>query len=709
MPTPSTQVLTITAPRSGAAFLPDVKEHVENLHTRAPITLASVGGTASAFTATATPTPASLVDGMEFWFTPNATPNAGSTLNISGLGAKNLATPDGTNIAAGAMVSGSRYKLVYDGTKLRVQTVELKADKACTISAAGLATGGGDLSADRTITVTAASSAEVVTGTETGKAVTPSALTGAVAAGQRVAQKGSDIASSSSIDLGAATGDYVDVTGTTTISALGTVAAGIERTVRFTGALTLTHNATSLILPGEANITTAAGDVAVFRSLGSGNWRCISYQPASAAAIPAGASAAIAGTATNRVMTPADDKAALDARQSLLGLSIGTEAAEYDADGIVLRRWGPEGEMIVSGDVITGSGPVLTSAAAVEMLDGDVPGHIASDGIFPLVLNERGELEGIPSDSFAIQVLERASAVTDFSTIVPLADVVVWSDSMAAEGSGWGADLATLFAGLRTVTTLGIGGQQSEQIAQRQGGYPILVNASANIPTSGTVNLTPQNGNPISGLTGINATLIGIEGTINASASPWVFTRTAAGDAVAVPNGSRVYLTEYDVYRNWTAVFVSGANDLSGMSGNPDDVALQAIVDVNISMVRHLSPRLKHFVFVGITSSSGHRSNGTTGEQQGLARVLRLNELLRDAVGEDHFIDMQAFMVNRAIYEAISDGLLSSGSYPTAQDLLDIAAGTIPASLRVDGTHYSTTGKQMAAKHVKRHLEGKGF
>lgn len=90
--------------------------------------------------------------------------------------------------------------------------------------------------------------------------------------------KGADIASASTTDIGAATGDFVDVTGTTTVTALGTIAAGIERTVRFTGALTLTHNATSLILPGAANITTVAGDIAIFRSLGSGNWLCVNYQ-----------------------------------------------------------------------------------------------------------------------------------------------------------------------------------------------------------------------------------------------------------------------------------------------------------------------------------------------------------------------------------------------------------------------------------------------
>lgn len=89
--------------------------------------------------------------------------------------------------------------------------------------------------------------------------------------------KGADIASAATTDIGAATGNFVDVTGTTTITALGTVQAGTRRIVRFTGALTLTHNATSLILPTSANITTANGDVAEFVSLGGGNWKCSNY------------------------------------------------------------------------------------------------------------------------------------------------------------------------------------------------------------------------------------------------------------------------------------------------------------------------------------------------------------------------------------------------------------------------------------------------
>lgn len=91
--------------------------------------------------------------------------------------------------------------------------------------------------------------------------------------------KGSDIASASTADLAAATteGLFHDITGTTTITSLGTVGAGVWKVIKFEGALTLTHNATSLILPGAANITTADGDVAIFVSEGSGNWRCVSY------------------------------------------------------------------------------------------------------------------------------------------------------------------------------------------------------------------------------------------------------------------------------------------------------------------------------------------------------------------------------------------------------------------------------------------------
>jgi hypothetical protein len=85
------------------------------------------------------------------------------------------------------------------------------------------------------------------------------------------------VASAATTDIGSAKSSNLLVTGAVTITSLGTVAAGTVRKVRFSGAPLLTYNATSLILPGAANIQAAAGDCAEFESLGSGNWVCRGY------------------------------------------------------------------------------------------------------------------------------------------------------------------------------------------------------------------------------------------------------------------------------------------------------------------------------------------------------------------------------------------------------------------------------------------------
>ncbi len=90
-----------------------------------------------------------------------------------------------------------------------------------------------------------------------------------------------DLASAATTDIGAQTSLAVRITGTTTITSFGSNYAG-PRFLTFAGALTLTHNATSLILPGGANITTAAGDtcVAVPNLATPTGWRILAYQKA---------------------------------------------------------------------------------------------------------------------------------------------------------------------------------------------------------------------------------------------------------------------------------------------------------------------------------------------------------------------------------------------------------------------------------------------
>jgi hypothetical protein len=121
----------------------------------------------------------------------------------------------------------------------------------------------------------------------------------AIQAGIRYVYSQDTIASAATTDLGSKDSGYLTISGTTTITSLGTVSAGINKRCVFSGALILTHNATSLILPGAANITTVAGDVLFFESLGSGNWRCIAYLPTTGGVV----TTTNAVTLTNKTLT----------------------------------------------------------------------------------------------------------------------------------------------------------------------------------------------------------------------------------------------------------------------------------------------------------------------------------------------------------------------------------------------------------------------
>lgn len=94
------------------------------------------------------------------------------------------------------------------------------------------------------------------------------------------------IASATTTDLGTLTSNNGLITGTTTINSFG-ASAGLANPVyliQFSGILQITYNATSMILPGSANITTATGDSALVEFINAaGYWRMIAYFPAAAA------------------------------------------------------------------------------------------------------------------------------------------------------------------------------------------------------------------------------------------------------------------------------------------------------------------------------------------------------------------------------------------------------------------------------------------
>lgn len=98
-------------------------------------------------------------------------------------------------------------------------------------------------------------------------------LSAMVATGKRVELvEGAAIASGAALTPGT-DGNVFHVTGTTTITSIAAITGAGPIWLIFDGALTLTHNATSLILMGGASVTTVAGDVFCFMHEGSGNYR----------------------------------------------------------------------------------------------------------------------------------------------------------------------------------------------------------------------------------------------------------------------------------------------------------------------------------------------------------------------------------------------------------------------------------------------------
>ena len=97
---------------------------------------------------------------------------------------------------------------------------------------------------------------------------------------QNVGLEGS-IPSATTPDIGAKIENILLVTGTTPITGFVTADAGATRELVFADVLTLTDGATLKIYPsGRRDIITAAGDWALVRSRGSGDWECIRYQRA---------------------------------------------------------------------------------------------------------------------------------------------------------------------------------------------------------------------------------------------------------------------------------------------------------------------------------------------------------------------------------------------------------------------------------------------
>lgn len=196
------------------------------------------------------------------------------------------------------------------------------------------------------------------------------------------------LASATTTDIGAQNSNNITITGTTTITSFGSAAAGVIRRLVFAGALTLTHSASNLILPGAANIVTAAGDTAEFLSLGAGSWRCVVYQRAS------GSSVVAPPTIANLVRSVRGSNIALGVadKGTLIDFSSGTFTQTFAAVSTLGNGWW----CYIRN---AGTGDITLDPNASELIDG-LTSYVMYPGEMRLVMCDGNTLRTVVINSF---------------------------------------------------------------------------------------------------------------------------------------------------------------------------------------------------------------------------------------------------------------------------------------------------------------------
>ena len=196
----------------------------------------------------------------------------------------------------------------------------------------------------------------------------------------KVGVQGTDIASASTVDLEAATGEFVRITGTTTIAAI-TLSAGHSRTVRFAGALLLTNGA-SFILPGGATILTEADDTALLVGQSGGVVRCVLYQRGTGVPLVAAADRAVVSVrlaTTTSITLVSRTATVLTTAVSTLTLD---GSAVVNGDRVLVKDT-PTGGSATAGDkgifTISGVGTTVLLTRASDFNDWvEIPGAIVA-------------------------------------------------------------------------------------------------------------------------------------------------------------------------------------------------------------------------------------------------------------------------------------------------------------------------------------------
>ena len=282
--------------------------------------------------------------------------------------------------------------------------------------------------------------------------------------------------------------------------------------------------------------------------------------------------------------------------------------------------------------------------------------------------------------------------------------VAFWGDSLfegfprppfASDGSDSVAGQFDLGYTPGTSYNGGAAGQSAAEIAIRQGGLPLHLQVDGGtIPASGTVIVRAVEviGWRLDRAWAVEGSIQSVAGVLVRAGATLKFTRSNAGSATRVRSSALFVSKPGQTYRASTQVLLAGRNDIgySSKAGAPADRTIAA----TRAMVDSLPVGRRVLVLGTITASWERR--GTPGYHE----VLRINSSLK-SLYPANFWDYRSWLVHDAIY--------ALGIEPTAEDLANMAADTVPPSIMVpgDGLHYSPATAAAAAARLHTELSAR--
>ena len=221
------------------------------------------------------------------------------------------------------------------------------------------------------------------------------------------------IAAAATTDLGSKTyATFLTLTGTaTTITGLGTVSAGIYKFVVYNAAHSVTHNATSLILQGGASHTFANGDVSLFVSLGSGNWRELFYSGGAYQPLDADLTAIAALAVTDGNFIVGNGSTWVAESGATARTSLGIVAASDTAAGIV--ELATNAEAVTGTDTARATTPAGVAAALAATSVNALKAWVRFDGTSGTITAGSSNVASVTRNGLADYTVNFSPALSD--------------------------------------------------------------------------------------------------------------------------------------------------------------------------------------------------------------------------------------------------------------------------------------------------------